>query len=374
MKIGTLREVKTHEYRVGLTPDCVGTYTNHGHEVLVQSGAGSLAGFDDTEYSEAGAVIVPEANEIFDACDMIIKVKEPQPQEYDMLRGGQILYTYLHLAANRELTEFLLSRKVSGVAYETIETEKKQLPCLKPMSEIAGRLSVQEGAKYLEKPFGGRGILLGGVPGVDRGKVVIVGGGVVGRNACKIAVGFGAEVTVLDIDAERLEYLDDIYGGSITTLYSNRANILKEIKDADLIIGAVLIHGAPTPKLIKREDLSLMKKGAVVVDVAVDQGGCIETAKPTTHDDPIYVIEDVVHYCVANMPGAVAFSSTRALVSTTLPYGLTIANKGLEKACKENAAVMKGLNTYRGKCTYPDVAEAFGLEYHSAEKMLMEQR
>jgi alanine dehydrogenase len=370
MKIGTVREVKTHEYRIGLTPDCVNTYTNNGHEVYVQSGAGEPAGFDDSEYLDSGGKIADTAEEIFRKCDMIIKVKEPQPSEYELIREGQILYTYLHLAANRELTEFLIQRKVTGVAYETIETEKKQLPCLKPMSEIAGRLSVQEGAKYLEKPFGGRGILLGGVPGVDRGKVVIIGGGVVGRNACKIAVGFGAEVTVLDIDAERLEYLDDIYGGSITTLYSNRANIQKVIKDADLIIGAVLIHGAPTPKLLRREDLSYMKKGAVVVDVAVDQGGCIETAKPTTHDDPIYVIDGVVHYCVANMPGAVAFSSTRALVSTTLPYGLMIANKGIEEACRSSSAVLKGLNTYNGFCTYPDVAETFGLEYHKTEDVI----
>ena len=273
------------------------------------------------------------------------------------------MFTYLHLAADENLTKELLKREIKAVAYETIETADGQLPCLKPMSEIAGRLAAQEGAKFLERPFGGRGVLLGGVPGVAKGKVVIVGGGVVGTNAAKMAVGLGADVTILDVNADRLEFLDDIFGGRVHTLYSTSVNIEKVLQTADLLIGAVLIHGAKAPKLIKRDHLKLMQKGSVIVDVAVDQGGCVETTKPTTHDDPTYVIDDVVHYCVANMPGAVARTSTEALTSTTRSYGLEIANKGLEAACRSNLALRLGLNIYKDKLVYPDVAAAFGMEY-----------
>ncbi len=370
MKIGCVKEIKKHEYRVGLTPSCVKSYVNRGHQVFIQKSAGVAAGFPDSEYENAGACIEDERQAIFDKCDMIVKVKEPLPEEYDLFQEGQILYTYLHLAASQELTEAMLRRKVKGVAYETIEETPGYLPCLKPMSEIAGRLSIQEGAKYLEKTYGGRGILLGGVPGVRRGKIAIIGGGIVGTNACKIAVGIGADVTLLDIDSNRLAYLDDIFGSRINTLYSTDSNIEEILKESDLVVGAVLLTGAKAPNLIRREHLSMMKPGAVIVDVAVDQGGCCETTRPTTHDDPVYVVDDVVHYCVANMPGVVALSSTNALTSTTLPYGLKIAEKGLEEACKVSPSIAKGVNTYDGKCTYKGVADAFNMEYHDLNKLI----
>ena len=370
MKIGTIRETKRHEYRVGLTPACAAAYIKRGHTIFVESGAGSHAGFHNTEYRQAGAIVEGNRNRIFDECDMIIKVKEPQADEIGHFREGQILYTYLHLAASKELAESLMARKVKAVAYETIETDDGALPCLVPMSEIAGRLAVQEGAKYLEKPFGGRGILLGGVPGVRRGKVAILGGGIVGTNACKIAVGIGADVSILDINARRLAYLDDIFGSSINTLYSNDANLEMCLKEADVVIGAVLVHGAKSPKLIRREHLSLMKSGAVIVDVAVDQGGCCETTHPTTHDDPIYSIDNIVHYAVANMPGAVALSSTIALTSATLPYGLAIAEHGLETACQKYPAIRKGVNLYRGKCVYERIARDLGLDDTPQESLL----
>jgi len=362
MLVGTVKEIKTHEYRVGLTPSCVSSYTARGHQVLVQKNAGESAGFSDNDYRQAGAEIVDTPEEIFQRAEMIIKVKEPLASEYDLMRKDQIIFTYLHLAADQKLTEIMLKRKVKAIAYETIEIER-HLPCLQPMSEIAGRLSVQEGAKYLEKTYGGRGILLGGVPGVHRGKVGIIGGGVVGTNACKIAVGMGADVTILDINSRRLAYLDDIFGSRITTLYGTDTNIRETLESCDLIIGAVLTPGAKAPKLIKRQMLKHMKKGAVIVDVAIDQGGCTETSKATTHDDPVYVIDNVVHYCVANMPGAVALSSTNALTSTTLPYGLLLAEHGFEKACKISAALKKGANVYKGFCVYKSVAEAFDIEY-----------
>ena len=370
MKLGTVTEIKTHEYRVGLTPACVKAYVARGHEVMVQQGAGEGAGFSDEQYKEAGAEICADKQAIFDQCEMIVKVKEPLPEEYDFFHEGQLLYTYLHLAADEKQTMALLERKVSGVAYETMETAKGTLPCLRPMSMIAGRLSIQEGAKYLEKTYGGRGVLLGGVPGVQRGKVAVIGGGEVGLNAAKMAVGLGAEVTILDVSADRLAYLDDIFGGRVSTLYSNDANIEKVAKESDLIVGAVLLPGKKAPKLIKREHLKMMKKGAVIADVAVDQGGCFETTKATTHTEPIFEVEGVVHYCVANMPGAVARTSTLALTSTTLPYGLMLAEKGLKQACKDSDVLLKGLNTYDGKCTYEGVAEAFGLEYTPAEEVL----
>ena len=363
MKIGTVKEIKTHEYRVGLTPACVRAYCSRGHKVFLEKGAGINTGFEDIEYSAAGAIIIDNRQKIFDDCDMIVKVKEPLPEEYELFHEGQILYTYLHLAASKGLTEALLKKKIKAIAYETIETTEGLLPCLKPMSEIAGRLSIQEGAKYLEKPFGGRGILLGGVPGIKRGKIAILGGGVSGTNACKMAVGIGADVTILDIDSNRLAYLDDIFGTQITTLYSNDDNIEYVLGQSDLAVGAVLIHGAKAPHLIKRKHLPLMKKGAVIVDISVDQGGCVETTKPTTHDKPVYIIDDVVHYCVANMPGAVALSSTFALTGTTLRYGLMIAEYGFEKACQKSEELALGVNLYMGKCVYENVAKSLGIDY-----------
>jgi alanine dehydrogenase len=370
MKIGTLKEIKTHEYRVGLTPACVKAYVARGHEVFVEAGAGANTGYLDSEYVSAGATIEDSREKICDACEMIIKVKEPLPEEYDLFHEGQILYTYLHLAASKELTTALLDKKIKAVAYETIETADKLLPCLKPMSEIAGRLAIQEGAKYLEKPFGGRGILLGGVPGIKRGKIAIIGGGVAGMNACKMAIGIGADVTILDVNSRRLAYLDDIFGTKITTLYSTDDNIEYVLQHSDLVIGAVLIHGAKAPHLIKRKDLALMKKGAVIVDISVDQGGCIETTKPTTHDDPVYIVDGIVHYCVANMPGAVALSSTLALTGTTLRYGLMLAKHGFEDACRQSAELAMGANLYMGKCVYENVANSLGIEYTSLESIL----
>ncbi|WP_455382219.1 alanine dehydrogenase [Salinispira pacifica] len=363
MNIGVPKEIKKHEYRVGMTPHCVRTYTSHGHTVLFEAGAGLGSGYTDEEYERNGAKLVPDAQQVFDRSEMIVKVKEPLPAEYELMKEGQLLYTYLHLAANRELVQALLDRKVTSIAYETIELPDHSLPCLTPMSEIAGRLSVQEGAKYLEKAYGGRGILLGGVPGVPRGNVAILGGGVVGTNACKIAVGIGANVTILDVNARRLAYLDDIFGSSITTLYATEANVEFVLQEADILIGAVLLPGESTPKLIRKEHLKRMKPGAVLVDVAIDQGGCAETSRPTTHDQPIYIVDDVVHYCVANMPGAVARSSTIALTSVTLSYGLLIADLGLENALRNHSPIRAGLNTFQGMCTHQGVARSCGLTY-----------
>ncbi len=367
MKVGSVKEIKRHEYRIGLTPSNVKAYVERGHSVFIETEAGLNAGFENSEYEAAGAKILGHREDVFDSCDMIIKVKEPQVEEFSLFKEDQILFTYLHLAADKELTLALRDRKIKGVAYETIETANGQLPLLKPMSEIAGRLSVQEGAKFLERPFGGRGVLLGGVPGVERGKVAILGGGVAGTNAAKMAVGLGAEVTVLDVNMNRIEYLDDIFGGRITTLHSNQGNIDKVLRESDLLIGAVLIPGAKAPHLVKKEDLKMMKKGSVIVDIAVDQGGCIETTKPTTHDEPTFTVHDVIHYCVANMPGAVARTSTIALTNTTLNYGLQIADKGLENAAKENEPIKLGINLYEGKLTYKAVADAFGMDYSPIE-------
>ena len=361
MKIGCVTEIKKHEYRVGLTPQCVAAYLQHGHAVTMQAGAGCGTGFPDGEYVAAGAKIAEEAAQVFAECEMIVKVKEPQPSEYGLLREGQILFTYLHLAADERQTRALLERKIIGIAYETIRHDDGTLPCLKPMSEIAGRLSVQEGAKYLERPFGGRGVLLGGVPGVPRGKVAILGGGVVGMNAAKMAAGLRADVTVLDVNASRLAYIDDIFQGSVATLYSTEGNIRAMLAHCDLLIGAVLIPGARTPRLIRREHLALMKPRSVIVDVAIDQGGCVETSRPTTHDDPVYEVDGIIHYCVANMPGAVALTSTIALTSCTLAYGLKIADRGVEGACRDHRDLKRGLNVYRGQCTCADVGSAFSL-------------
>ncbi len=363
MKIGTTKELKNHEYRVGLTPDNVLAYTAKGHTVYVETGAGAGAGFSDEEYKNAGAIILQTPAEVFAAADMIVKVKELEKCEYDYMREGQILYTYLHLAANHKFADALLEKGVTAIAYETITDNAGNLPCLRPMSQIAGRLSVQEGAKYLEKGFGGRGILLGGVPGVERGKIVIVGGGVAGTYAAKAAVGIDAQVTLLDVNANRLAYLEDIFGASVTTLYSTEANIRKALKEADLVIGSVLIPGGSAPKLIRKEHLSLMKKGAVIVDIAIDQGGCAETSRVTTHDHPIYIEDGIVHYCVGNMPGAVPYTSTVALTNSTLRYGLMIADNGVAEAVKMDAGLANGVNICGGKCTNLNVAESLGYDY-----------
>lgn len=363
MNIGLVKEIKVHEYRVGLTPDCVEAYVKNGHTVYVEIDAGIGAGFENSDYKKVGGIIVTNKQKLFDDSHMIVKVKEPLQEEYDFFHEGQILYTYLHIAANKPQALALLKKKVKAIAYETITNNEGGLPCLTPMSEIAGRLATQEGAKYLEKPFGGRGVLLGGVPGVQRGNVIIIGGGIVGLNACKMAVGLGANVTVLDISASRLAFYDDIFGSKVTTLFSNRSNILKSLKVADLVIGAVLIPGAAAPKLVSKEDLKVMKKAAVIVDVAIDQGGCFETSHATYHDNPTFVVNDILHYCVANMPGAVSLTSTLALTSTTLRYGLNIANKGLEKALSEDVHLLNGLNTYDGKLTNEAVAISLELPF-----------
>lgn len=363
MIIGTTKELKNHEYRVGLTPDNVAAFVADGHTVYVETNAGVGAGFPDDEYIAAGAIIKDTPKEIFDIADMIVKVKEPEECEYDLLREGQILYTYLHLAPNAPLTDALIKKGVKAVAFETITDEQGNLPCLRPMSQIAGRLSIQEGAKYLEKSYGGRGILLGGVPGVERGKIVIIGGGIAGTYAAKAAVGTDAQVTLLDINQNRLAYLEDIFGASVTTLYSTEANIVKSLKEADLVIGSVLIPGGATPKLVRREHLKYMKKGAVIVDIAIDQGGCCESSHVTTHDEPVFIEEGVVHYCVGNMPGAVPRTSTIALSNATFRYGSLIAKYGLEEAAKMNKGVADGINIYCGKCTNKNVADSLNLDY-----------
>ncbi len=363
MRIGTTRELMNHEYRVGLTPDNVAALVADGHEVLVETRAGENAGFPDDLYAQAGATIKATPLEVFADVDMIVKVKEPDPSEYDFLHEGQILYTYLHLAPNPRLANMLIARGVKAVAFETITDASGNLPCLRPMSQIAGRLSIQEGAKYLEKRFGGRGVLLGGVPGVERGKIVIVGGGIVGTYAAKAAVGVDAQVTLLDVNLNRLSYLDDVFGASVTTLYSSEANIRKALAEADLVIGSVLIPGGKTPKLVRREHLPLMKKGAVIVDVAIDQGGCCESSHVTTHDDPVFIEQGVVHYCVGNMPGAVPYTSTVALSNATFKYARAMANLGLEEAVKADAGLANGVNIYAGQCTNKNVAKALELDY-----------
>lgn len=363
MKIGLVKEIKKEEYRVGLTPLSSMEYIDNGHTVMIESGAGMGSGFTDDEYKAQGCQIFTDKKKLFDQAEMIVKVKEPLECEYDLFHEGQILYTYLHLAADLKQTKALLAKKIKAVAYETVMEKDGSLPLLIPMSQIAGRLSVQEGAKYLEKSYGGRGILLGGVPGIKKGNVLIIGGGIAGTNACKIAIGMGADVTIMDVSAKRLSELDDVFDNSIKTIYSNSYNIDELIRSADLIIGAVLIPGAVAPKVIKRADLKKMKKGAVIVDIAVDQGGCTETTRPTDHTNPTYIVDGVVHYCVANMPGAVSLSSTYALTSVTNRYGLMIANMGLEKAVEISEAILKGLNCYKGKLTNKPVAEAHGMKY-----------
>ncbi|MBE7042096.1 MAG: alanine dehydrogenase [Ruminococcaceae bacterium] len=363
MKIGTTKELKNHEYRVGMTPDNAAAFVADGHTVYVESKAGEGVGFTDEMYREAGAVVLDTPVEVFNQCDMIIKVKEPEPCEYEYLKDGQILFTYLHLAPNPGLGEALMNRGVKAVAYETITDEEGNLPCLRPMSQIAGRLSIQEGAKYLERSFGGRGILLGGVPGVERGKIVILGGGVAGTYAAKAAVGIDAQVTLLDINMNRLSYLEDVFGASVTTLYSTDANIKKCLQEADLVIGSVLIPGGKAPWLIRKEHLKLMKKGSVIVDIAIDQGGCCESSHVTTHDNPVFIEEGIVHYCVGNMPGAVPYTSTIALSNSTFKYARMMANIGFEAAVKKDAGLFNGVNIYNHHCTNKNVAKSLDLEY-----------
>jgi len=370
MKVGTVKEIKRFEYRVGLTPSNAKEYVASGHEVFVQASAGMGSSFTDQDYADAGATILATAKEVWEKCDMIVKVKEPLADEYNLMQENQIIYTFLHLAADKPLTEALLSKKTKAVAYETIRDNKGGLPLLKPMSEVAGKLSIQAGAKSLEKPQGGSGILLGGVPGVAKANVIIIGGGVVGISAMKVALGMGANVTIIDRDLDRLSYLDDLWGQQIQTMYSTAYNIEKSIVEADLVVGAVLIPGAAAPKLIKREHLSKMKPGSVIVDVAVDQGGCCETTKATYHDAPTFVVDGVVHYCVANMPGAVSQTSTSALTNATLSYGLKIANMGLEAAIKTDKYLLPGVNCYLGRLTCKEVADDFGMEYTDIKTML----
>jgi alanine dehydrogenase len=368
--IGVPKEIKANENRVAVTPVGVETFVQHGHTVMVEKSAGMGSGFDDAHYEKNGAKLVAAAEEIYAKADMIVKVKEPLAVEYGLIRRGQVVFTYFHFASSRELTEAMISSRCVSIAYETVQKSNGDLPLLIPMSEVAGRMAIQEGAKYLEESTGGRGILLGGVPGVAPADVVILGGGVVGTNAAKMAAGLGAKVMILDISLERLRYLDDIMPRNVFTLMSNPHNIRECLKTADLLVGAVLIPGAKAPRLVTRDMLKFMKKRSVIVDVAVDQGGCVETCHPTTHENPTFVVEDVLHYCVANMPGAVPFTSTLALTNATLPYAVQIANKGYVKAAKENREILLGLNIIDGKIVYEGVAEAFGLPFTPAEKML----
>ena len=369
MLIGVPKEIKTREYRVGMTPAGVRALVANGHKVVVEKNAGDGSGIEEAEYTRAGASIVATAADAW-AADMVVKVKEPLPAEYGFFRKDLILYTYLHLAPEPELTKELAKKGVAGVAYETIQLEDGSLPLLRPMSEVAGRMAVQVGATCLEKEHGGKGVLLGGVPGTRRGRVVILGGGVVGRNAATIAIGMGAQVTVLDVRAETMAYLEDVFGGAIETLYSNAENIEQSVRRADLVVGAVLVPGARAPHLVNEDHLKQMQKGSVVVDVAVDQGGCISTCRPTTHDNPTYEVHGVVHYCVANMPGAVSHTSTWALTNTTVPYAIAIANKGIVAAAKADRALQLGLNTFGGAVTYKGVADATGTEYVPIERAL----
>lgn len=360
MLVGVPKEIKNHEYRVGLTPAAVKEFVAHGHQVMVETNAGTAIGFTDELYQNAGAMIVDSAEQIFAEAEMIVKVKEPQPSECKQLRKGQTLYTYLHLAPDPVQTELLIASGATCIAYETVTDRNGGLPLLAPMSEVAGRMSVQAGAHYLEKAHGGSGTLLGGVPGVAPGKVLIIGGGVVGTQAAKMALGLGADVTILDRSLPRLRQLDDIFNGQVKTVYSTVDAIEHYSANADLVVGAVLIPGAAAPKLLNREHIKNMKPGSVLVDVAIDQGGCFETSKATTHQDPVYIIDDVVHYCVANMPGGVARTSTMALNNATLPFGLALANKGPKQAMLEDIHLLNGLNVHEGKVTYQAVVEALG--------------
>ncbi len=369
MKIGVPTEIKPSENRIAMVPAGADRLVLDGHEVFIQKGAGLGSGLEDKEFVAAGAKILPDADAVFGEADMIMKVKEPIAEEYGRIRKGQLLFTYFHFAASEELTDAMLVSGSDCIAYETVE-QGGTLPLLTPMSEVAGRMSVQEGAKYLEKPMGGRGVLLGGVPGVEPGRVLILGGGIVGINAAKMAAGLGARVTIMDIDMDRLRYLDDVMPANVTTRFSNRLAIQEELGTADLVIGAVLVTGEKAPKLVTRADLSLMPKGSVIADVAVDQGGCIETIKPTTHLDPVYDVDGIVHYAVANMPGAVPRTSTFALTNVTLAYARRLAGDGLVKALKADPGLALGANVMRGAITHPGVAKAFGRELASLDDVL----
>lgn len=370
MIIGVPKEIKDYENRVALTPAGALELTKRRHTVYVQSTAGVGSGFSDEEYVSAGARILPTIEEVYSIAEMIIKVKEPIEREYKLVKKDQLVFTYFHFASYEPLTRAMIDSGAICLAYETVELPDRSLPLLVPMSEVAGRMAIQEGAKYLEKPIKGRGVLLGGVPGVAPGKVLILGGGIVGTQAAKMAAGLGAEVIIMDVSLPRLRYLSDIMPPNVITVYSNEYNIRQHIKDADLIVGAVLIPGAKAPKLITRDMLKLMRPGTVLVDVAVDQGGCIETCTPTTHANPTFIIDDVVHYCVANMPGAVPYTSTNALTNATLPYAIQLADKGWQEACRQNASLKLGLNVLKGTVVYEGVAEAFNLEWENVDKFL----
>lgn len=370
MIIGVPKEIKNNENRVAVTPAGVKEILKHGHSVFVQSTAGEGSGFSDDEYVEVGATMLSTIEETYAKAEMIIKVKEPIEAESQLIKKEQLVFTYFHFASYEPLTHAMMESGAVCLAYETVEMKDRSLPLLVPMSEVAGRMAIQEGAKYLEKPLKGRGILLGGVPGVQPAKVLILGGGVVGTNAAKMAAGMGADVTIMDLSLPRLRYLDDVMAANVKTMMSNEYNIHELIKTHDLIVGAVLIPGAKAPNLINRAMLKDMKPGTVLVDVAVDQGGCIETCKPTTHEDPIFIIDDIVHYCVANMPGAVPYTSTLALTNATLPYAIQLANKGWKKACQQSEELKLGLNVINGDIVYKGVADAFGLPYTDVETYL----
>jgi alanine dehydrogenase len=370
MIIGVPKEIKTHENRVSLQPAGVLQLRRNGHQVHIQKGAGLGSGFTDYMYESNGAVIIDDVEKVWSEADMIMKVKEPIAEEYPRMREGQIIFTYFHFAASHELTDAVIKSKCIAIAYETVEKKDHSLPLLTPMSEVAGRMAAQEGAKYLEKSTGGRGVLMGGIPGVPPANVIVLGGGVVGVNAAKIAAGMGANTTILDLSIPRLRYLDDVMPKNVTTLFSTEDTIRNLLPTTDLVIGAVLIPGAKAPKLIRKDMLSLMRPGTVMVDVAIDQGGCFETSKATTHADPIYVIDNVVHYCVANMPGAVPYTSTLGLTNVTTPYAVDIANKGWKKALKDDEELLKGLNIVDGKVVYKDVASAFELDYTPVKNVI----
>jgi alanine dehydrogenase len=370
MIIGVPKEIKNNENRVALTPAGASELVRNGHTVYVQANAGTGSGFDDSEYTEAGAKLLPTIEEVYGIAEMIIKVKEPIESEYSLIKANQLLFTYFHFASYEPLTHAMIKSNAVCLAYETVEKADRSLPLLVPMSEVAGRMSVQEGAKYLEKPMGGRGVLLGGVPGVRPAEVLVLGGGIVGTQAAKMAAGMGAHVTIMDISLPRLRQLDDIMPANVDTQHSSSYNIRQAVKTADLVIGGVLIPGAKAPKLITRDMLSTMRKGAVIVDVAIDQGGCFETSKPTTHAEPIYEVDNVIHYCVANMPGAVPYTSTLALTNATLPYAIQLANQGWKAACSKSKELCLGLNVVNGKVVYKGVAEAFNLEYTPVESVL----
>jgi alanine dehydrogenase len=374
MIIGVLKEIKTKENRVAMTPAGAEQLVGRGHTVRVETRAGEGSGFDDAQYEKAGAAILKSPREIYATCAMVMKVKEPLESEYRLMRKGQVMFTYFHFAASETLTRAVIASGCTAVAYETVRKANGSLPLLTPMSEVAGKMAVHEGAKYLEKTYGGKGKLLGGVPGVDAGTVLILGGGVVGVNAAKIACGLGAKVYLLDTNLERLRYLSDVMPPNCFPVVSSPANIRRYLQEADLVVGAVLIPGATAPRLVTRDMLKIMKKGTVIVDVAIDQGGCIETAHPTTHDEPIYEVDGIIHYCVANMPGAVSMTSTIALTNATLPYAIEIADKGIVRAARENPEIAEGINVMAGRVTYAGVAEAFGLKHTPLQKVMAKKK